>query len=313
MKNVNIGKTGLNAFNIGLGAGVVGNAMMYPNVTEEMGKDLIHAAFDEGIDFIDTAYLYGLGRSEKLIGEAVKQRGNREKIVISTKVSPSPEFVNGAVKTDIRPSALRKAADEALIRLQTDYIDILFLHFPDSRTPLGEAADALAQLKKEGKIRAVGASNLDFHQLQEFNAEGHLDVFQTEYSLLVRHAEEDILPYCREKNISVIPFYPLASGLLAGRYKHDDVFTDVSRSNHPLFQRQAFLENLEKVEKLKQFAEQKQAEPAQIALAWLLHQPGIDMIIPGATLPEQLRANLKTADIHLSEDDLKQMDRMFGS
>lgn len=171
MKNVNIGKTGLNAFNIGLGTGVVGNAMMYPKVTDEMGKDLIHAAFDEGIDFIDTAYLYGLGRSEELIGETVKQRSNREKIVISTKVSPSPEFVNGAVKTDIRPSALRKAADEALIRLQTDYIDILFLHFPDSRTPLGEAADALAQLKKEGKIRAVGASNLDFDQLQEFNAD----------------------------------------------------------------------------------------------------------------------------------------------
>ncbi|MDY7433360.1 aldo/keto reductase [Bacillus sp. V26] len=313
MNRVTIGKTGLSAFSIGLGAGVVGNTMMYPNVTEAMGKNLIHAAFDEGIDFVDTAYLYGLGRSEELIGEAVNQRGNREKVVISTKLSPSPEYVNGTVKTDIRPSALRKAAEDALVRLKTDYIDILFLHFPDSRTPLGEAANALADLRKEGKIRAIGASNLDFRQLQEFNAGGHLDVFQTEYSLLARHAEEHILPYCMEKEISVIPFYPLAAGLLAGRYKADDVFTDASRANHPLFQCDAYLKNLKKVEKLKRFAEQKQAEPAQVALSWLLHQPGIDLIIPGATRPGQLKTNIKTANLHLSKDELKQMDQIFSS
>ncbi|MDQ0113782.1 aldo/keto reductase [Paenibacillus harenae] len=306
-----IGKTGLQAFHIGLGAGVVGNTMMYPKVTEDMGKEIIHAALDHGIDFIDTAYLYGLGRSEELIGEALQQRGIREQVVLSTKASSNPQFAEGGLEVDNSPAALRQAVEDSLQRLRTDYIDIFFLHFPNSHTPLDEAAAALAELKREGKIRAIGASNLDFNQLQQFNADRHLDILQTEYSLLARKAEEQIIPYCLQHGISVIPIFPLSSGLLAGRYNKDDVFTDTARMNHPLFQREAYLESLERVERLKAFAQQKRQEPAQIALAWLLQQPGVDHIIPGASRPEQIEDNLRTLDVQLSEDDLRKIDAIF--
>ncbi|MBT2289347.1 aldo/keto reductase [Paenibacillus albidus] len=196
---------------------------------------------------------------------------------------------------------------------QSRYIDIFFLHFPDSRTPLSEAADVLAELKLSGKIKAVGASNLNFAQLQEFNSAGHLDVLQAEYSLLVRQAEADVIPYCLEHGISLIPFFPLASGLLAGKYKKDDVFSDVSRMNNPLFQQDAYPANLERVDRFKAFANDKEAEPAQIALAWLLTRPAVDLIFPGATRPDQIESNLQTLSVHLSEDELKQLDVIFGN
>ena len=308
---VTIGKTGLSAFKLGFGAGVVGNSMMYPKVDDNLSRQLIQTALDQGINFIDTAFLYGMGHSEELIGEALKKHGGREHLVISTKASPNPSFTEQGLQVDNSPAALRQAVDDSLLRLQTDYIDLFFLHFPDSRTPLGEAAETLAELKKSGKIRAIGASNLSFEQLLEFNANKHLDVLQAEYSLLVRQPEKDIIPYLLQHDISLIPFFPLASGLLAGKYKKEDVFTDTSRLNNPLFQKEAYLANLERVEQFKAFAQAKGAEPAQLALAWLLTRPVVDLIIPGATRPDQIESNLLTLNVHLNEDELQQLDSIF--
>ncbi|MGQ3478698.1 aldo/keto reductase [Paenibacillus sp. TY11] len=307
-----IGRTGLKAFKLGFGAGVVGNSMMYPKVDDTLSRQLIKAALEKGINFIDTAFLYGMGHSEELIGEAIREHGGREHLVISTKASSNPLFNQGRLEVDNSPAALRKAVDDSLMRLQTDYVDIFFLHFPDSRTPLSEAADTLAELKKSGKIKAIGASNLSFEQLQAFNADKHLDVLQAEYSLLVRHAEVDVIPYCLEHEISLIPFFPLASGLLAGKYKKDDVFNDTSRMNNPLFQKEAFLANLECVDRFKAFAKDKGIEPAQIALAWLLTRPAVDVIIPGATKPDQIESNLQTLGVRLTGDELKQLDIIFN-
>lgn len=306
---ITIGKTGIDAFKIGLGAGVVGNTMMYPKVTEEMGRKLVDAALEQGIDFIDTAYMYGMGRSEELIGEAIRHKGKRDQLVISTKVSANVHLMgDGKIQVDNSPKALRESVENSLRRLQTDYIDLLFIHYPDSSTPLSEAAGTLADLKQEGKIRAVGASNLDFEQLQDFNANGHMDVFQTEYSLLARNAESKLIPYCIQNDISLIPIFPLASGLLAGKYKKEDAFTDLSRKNNPMFQGEAYLANLEQVERLKVFAYEKNIELPQLALAWLLNRSGVDLIIPGATRPEQLKANLRMLEISLSDEDLKELD-----
>lgn len=306
-----IGSTGLQTSKIGLGAGVVGNTMMYPKITEETGTEIIEAALDQGIDFLDTAYLYGLGRSEELIGEALQRKGVRDRVIISTKAAANPQFTAGGLAVDNSPAALRQSVEDSLKRLQTDVIDIFILHFPDDRTPLKQAADTLNQLKLEGKIRAVGASNLDYNQLQAFNADGYLDVLQTEYSLLARQAEEDILPYCLRHHISVIPIFPLASGLLAGRYTKDDIFTDTARLNHPLFQREVYLDSPERVEQLKIWARQKNLDPAQISLAWLLLQNGVDLIIPGASRPDQISSNLRTLEVQLSEDDLRTIDTIF--
>ncbi|SFF39538.1 Predicted oxidoreductase [Paenibacillus algorifonticola] len=309
---VTIGRTGLTAFKLGFGAGVVGNSMMYPKVDDALSRQLIQSALEKGINFIDTAFLYGMGHSEELIGEAIRAHGGRERLVISTKASANPQFSQTGLEVDNSPAALRKSVDDSLMRLQTDYIDIFFLHFPDSRTPLSEAADTLAELKKSGKIKAIGASNLSFEQLQEFNANQHLDVLQAEYSLLVRQAEADVIPYCLEHEISLIPFFPLASGLLAGKYKKDDVFHDVSRMNNPLFQKEAYVANLERVDRFKAFAQAKGAEPAQIALAWLLTRPAVHLIIPGATKPDQMDSNLQTLNVQLSEEELKQLDVIFN-
>ncbi|MEH7362163.1 aldo/keto reductase [Priestia megaterium] len=309
---VEIGKTGLQAFKMGFGAGVVGNTMMYPKMDDNTSEKLIRTALNQGIEMIDTAYLYGMGKSEELIGETIHKHGRRENVIISTKASSNPQFSQNGLEVDNSSSALRQAVDDSLKRLQTDYIDIFHLHFPYSTTPLTESADTLAQLKKEGKIKAIGASNLNFQQLQEFNKEGHLDVLQAEYSLLVRHVEQDIVPYCLENNISLIPFFPLASGLLAGAYKKDDVFTDTSRLNNPLFQKEAFLANLKRVEQLKEFAKKKGVQPAQIALAWLLTRPAVDLIIPGATRPDQITVNLQALAIQLAEEELNELNTIFN-
>ncbi|MGN7760785.1 aldo/keto reductase [Paenibacillus sp. 22594] len=313
MNNRNtLGRTGLEAFKIGFGAGVIGNSMMYPKVDDTLSRQLIRTALSQGIDFIDTAFLYGLGHSEELIGEAIRKHGERERLILSTKASTNPQFTESGLQVDNSPAALRQAVDDSLTRLQTDYIDIFFMHFPYSSTPLAESAHTLAELKKSGKIRAVGASNLTFQQLQEFNADGHLDVLQAEYSLLVRQPEADVIPYCLEHGISLIPFFPLASGLLAGGYKKGEVFTDTSRLNNPLFQKDAYNANLDRVEQLKALAQIKGVSPAQISLAWLLTRPGVDLIMPGATKPEQIESNLQTLTVHLTPEDIAHLEIIFN-
>ncbi|MDQ0876269.1 aryl-alcohol dehydrogenase-like predicted oxidoreductase [Paenibacillus sp. V4I3] len=175
-----IGRTGLSAFKIGLGAGAVGNQMMYPNVTEETGKQLIHTALDENINFIDTAYLYGFGRSEQLIGEIIKERGGRDRLVISTKASADIKYIDGVMEVDNSRPALRQSIEDSLARLQTDYLDIFFLHFPDNKTPLAEVARTMAELKQEGKVKAIGVSNVTIDQLKAFNTDDHLDILQVQ-------------------------------------------------------------------------------------------------------------------------------------
>ena len=171
-------------------------------------------------------------------------------------------------------------------------------------------AGTLKELKDEGKIRAIGASNLSFRQLQEFNADGYLEVFQSEYSLIQREAEKDLLPYCEKNGISFIPYFPLASGLLTGKFTKDTVSED-SRKNRPPFQGEAFQQNLERVDKLKAVAEEKGVPAAHIALAWLLSQPAVDAIIPGAKRPDQLKHNLGALDVQLTEDEVQYISDIF--
>lgn len=228
---------------------------------------------------------------------------------LSTKAAANFKLTDqGAMQVDNSPSALRESVEHSLTRLQTDYIDVFFVHYPYSDTPLEEAAGALADLKQEGKIKSIGASNLSYEQLQQFNMDGYMDVFQTEYSLLARQAETDLIPYCLEHQISVIPTFPLASGLLAGQYKKEDTFTDLSRMNNPMFQGEDYITNLERVERMKDYAAKKDMTLPQMALAWLLNRPGVDLIIPGATRPDQLRTNMRTTEVVLTDADMEHLD-----
>ncbi|XYU17601.1 aldo/keto reductase [Bacillus pumilus] len=309
MKKVTLGRTDLQVNPIGLGTNAVGGHNLFPNLSEDAGRELVETALDQGVNFLDSAFIYGLGRSEELIGEIIAKRGGRENLVLATK--GAHKEVNGQIELDNSRDFLREQVENSLKRLQTDYIDLYYMHFPDGRTPLEEVAGTLKELKDEGKIRAIGASNLDFEQLQAFNRDGYLDVLQSEYSLLKREAEQDLLPYCVEHRISFIPYFPLASGLLTGKFTKDATFDDI-RAKDPLFQSEAFLQNLEKVDKLKAIAQSKNAETAHVALAWLLAQDGIDAIIPGAKRAEQVLQNLKTNDVQLTKEEINQIDHIFS-
>ncbi|MGG0051893.1 aldo/keto reductase [Bacillus atrophaeus] len=303
-----LGKTDLQVKRIGFGANAVGGHNLFPNLNDETGRDLVRTALDGGVNFIDTAFIYGLGRSEELIGEIVSERGGRDQLVIASK--GAHKEVNGGIELDNSREFLRGEVEKSLKRLKTDYIDLYYVHFPDGKTPMAEVAGTLKELKDEGKIKAIGASNLDFKQLQEFNADGYLEVFQSEYSLIHRDAEKDLLPYCEEQGISFIPYFPLASGLLTGKFTKDSTFDDIRKDN-PQFQGETFIKNLEKVDKLKALAKDKQAETAHLALAWLLTRPAIDAIIPGAKRPDQLTNNLRTLDIQLTDDEAEYISGIF--
>ena len=307
-KKVRIGKTDLYINPIGLGTNAVGGHNLFPNLNEETGREIVRTAIDHGINFIDTAYIYGPERSEELIGEVIREKDMREQLVIATK--GAHKFAEDQMIVDNSPDFLRKSVEDSLIRLRTDYIDLFYIHFPDEHTPKDEAVGALKKLKDEGKIRAIGVSNFSMEQLKEANKDGYVDVIQSEYNLLKRQAEDELLPYAKEHSISFVPYFPLASGLLTGKYTKNSPITD-GRSRNPLFQGAAFEDNLAKVEKLREIATAKEAEVAHLVLAWYLKQETIDAVIPGAKQPEQVLQNIKALNIHLTVEECAQISGIF--
>ncbi|WP_423802511.1 aldo/keto reductase [Neobacillus sp. SAB-20_R2A] len=308
VKQIQIGKTDLYVNPIGLGTNAVGGHNLFPNLDEEAGRDLVRAGLEQGINFLDTAFIYGPKRSEEIVGEVVKERGNRSEIVIATKAAH--KFVGNEVVLDNSPAFLKQSVEESLQRLQTDYIDLFYIHFPDQDTPKDEAVGALKQLKDEGKIRAIGVSNFSLEQLKEANKDGYVDVYQGGYNLLSREAEKELFPYTIEHDISFVPFYPLASGFLTGKY---NIHTVISEKNQkrPQFQKEVYEQNLAKIEKVREIAEAKGVEVAHVVLAWYLTRDGIDVIIPGAKNADQVLHNLKTLDVELSPQEIQSIDQIF--
>ncbi|WP_314592017.1 aldo/keto reductase [Paenibacillus terrigena] len=307
-KQTRIGKTDLVVNPIGLGASTVGGHNIFPNLNEEVGIDLVRAAINHGVNFLDTAFFYGMGRSEELIGEVIKEAGKRHDLILATKGGLT--LAGHDIAMDNSPAFLKQAVEGSLKRLQTDYIDLFYIHVPDQDTPKDEAVGVLKQLKDEGKIRAIGVSNFSLEQLKEANKDGYVDVLQGNYNLLQREAEQEFFPYTTENNISFIPYFPLASGILAGKYNKDMTFNDL-RKDMPLFQGDVFKKNLEKVEQLRKIVNEKNAEVAHVVLAWYLTHDSIDVIIPGAKRAEQVLDNIKTLDVQLTEEEINEIDRIF--
>lgn len=307
-EKVRIGETDLYVTPIGLGANAVGGQNMYPNITDEAGKDVVRAAIENDMDFIDTAFSYGKGHSEELIGEVLKETGKRQDIVLATK---GAHIYKGdeTIKTNA-PDFLKETVDASLKRLQTDYIDLFYIHHPDEDTPKDEAVGALKELKDAGKIRAIGVSNFSIEQLKEANKDGYVDVIQDHYNLLNRGAEDELFPYVLENNISFVPFFPFASGILAGKYDENTTFDDF-RKDMPHLQGETFKHNLEKVEKLRNLANARETEVSNLVLAWYLAQEPIDVVIPGAKRPKQVKSNLETLDVYLSKAEKDEISQIF--
>jgi len=306
IKKTRIGKTDLFVNRIGLGTNAVGGHNLFPNLDEEAGKELVRTGLDHGINFLDTAYFYGPGRSEELVGEVVKERGDRSNIVIATKAAH--KLVGNDIVLDNSPAFLKRSVEESLKRLQTDYIDLFYIHAPDQHTPKDEAVGALKQLKDEGKIRAIGVSNFSIEQLKEANKDNYVDVYQGEYNLLSRGAEKELFPYVREKSISFVPFFPLAEGLLTGKYNQN---TNLAEKSGKFFEKEVFERTLEKVEKVRKIAVAKKAEVAHVVLAWYLTRDVIDVIIPGAKRADQVSQNLKTLEVELMAEEIQEIDQIF--
>lgn len=304
---VNLGKSDVEVFPIALGTNAVGGHNLYPNLDEEQGKDVVRQAINHGINLLDTAYIYGPERSEELVGEVVKEYP-REQIKIATK--GSHEFdENQEVHQNNQPEYLKQQVENSLKRLQTDYIDLYYIHFPDDNTPKDQAVAALQELKEQGKIKAIGVSNFTLDQLKEANKDGYVDVVQLEYNLLHRE-NEAVLQYCVDHQITFIPYFPLASGILAGKYDENTKFSD-HRTTRRDFKPSVFEENVRRVKALERIATSHQTSIANIVLAFYLTRPAIDVIIPGAKRAEQVIENIKAADIVLSDDEIQYIDELF--
>ena len=303
MKYTKLKKSNIEVSVIGLGTNAVGGHNLFQNLNEEDGKDFVREALKNGVTFIDTADIYGPGRSEELVGEVLKEF-NREDYVIATKGAQQWSS-DGSIKTNNRPEYLREALENSLQRLQLDYVDLYYLHFPDGETPFAESIGELARLKEEGKIRSIGISNVSLQQLKEANANGDISVLQSPYNMFDRSAEAELLPYCIENNISFIPYGPLAFGLLGGGFTKDSKLDEQDwRNSIPLFQGDQFQQTLTKVDKLKEFALKKDTTLPNLALAWLLAQEGVDAVIPGGKRKERIRENTQASDIVLSNEEL---------
>lgn len=303
MKYTTLKKTDIQISALGLGTNAVGGHNLYNGLNEEEGKNMVHTALDHGVTFLDTADVYGTGRSEELVGEVLKSY-KRDQYVVATK--GGSDWRTNTKNND--PAYLRQALHDSLERLQLDYVDLYYIHWPDGETPLNEAVEELATLRDEGKIRAIGVSNVSLEQLKEANVNGDVNAVQLAYHMLNREIEKEILPYCVENGISIVAYGPLAFGLLGGKYTKDLELPEGDfRRGLPLFQKGEFEKNLSIVEELKKVAKRKGTDLSNLALAWLLTQPGVDAVIPGGKKPEQVKSNLSATDVRLSEEDLAEI------
>lgn len=296
MKYSKLGVSDLNVSRVGLGGLQFGTPGL--SIGDEAGmKEVINTALDSGINFIDTAEIYAAGGSERVIGETVKERGDRDDLIIATKVFPE----------HMRYDDVIKAANASLKRLQTDVIDLYQVHHPNPIVPVAETMKAMDYLLREGKIRYVGVSNFDAAQTQraiDSLKNGEIVSNQLEYSIIVRDVEKELLPYLREIGIATIAYSPLASGLLTGKYDEDtELPEDDRRARFPLFGKK---ENRRRVSALVhvmgEVAKAHDAKVPQVALNWLLKFDDV-FPIPGAKTPSQAMSNANAAEWMMTEEE----------
>jgi aryl-alcohol dehydrogenase-like predicted oxidoreductase len=267
------------------------------------------AALDLGINLFDTAHAYGFGAAEQLLGEALKPeiQSARESIVIATKGGLRKK--DGVSVRDSSPAGLRRDLESSLSFLGTDYVDLYQVHWPDPATPIATTAETLDEFVREGLVRFVGVSNYDARQMATFQGVRPIDTLQPPYHLFRRDVEKSILPFAREHGIGVLVYGPLAHGLLSGRMTKLTSFApDDWRSKSDLFVGEAFRQNLAVVRDLTQFAARRDATAAQLAIAWTLSNPAVDVAIVGARSAEQIRQTAPAADLRLSPEDIAQIE-----
>ena len=282
------GNTDIQVTPVGLGTWAIGG-WMWGGTDEAQSIDTIHRAIDKGIGLIDTAPVYGFGRSEEIVGKALAN-GRRDQVALATKVALNWNEDHDKIWRDSTASRIEREVEDSLKRLQTDRIDIYQVHWPDPKTPMEETARALENLYQAGKIRAIGVSNFTPAQMDELQKSVPLHSLQPPYNLFERDIEQEILPYCLENGIATITYGGLCRGLLTGKMREDTQFTgDDLRRNDPKFQGERYRQYLNAVAELDAFAQERyQKNVLALALRWLVDQPGVTTALWGARRPEQL-------------------------
>ncbi len=261
---------------------------------------VVQAAIDEGINFFDTADIYGGGQSEEFLGRALGRR--RGDVLIATKFGMKMDDQRQGAK----PAYVRQAVEDSLRRLGTDHIDLYQLHTPDPAVPIADTLDALEGLVQAGKVREIGCSNFSAAQLREAN--GRFASVQNQYSLLHREPEEEVLPECVRAGVAFLPFFPLASGLLSGKYRRGEALPEGSRGQAGWGPKVYTEVNLAMVEWLIQFAEAKGHTLLELAFSWLASRPAVASVIAGATSAGQVRANASAANWKLTPEEMAEID-----
>ncbi len=291
---------------VGLGCNNFGGRLDYDSTAA-----VVHSAIDAGITFFDTADIYGGTKSEEFLGRALGAR--RDEIVLATKFGMQVDAERKGAKPDYVPRAL----EDSLRRLQTDHIDLYQLHAPDPTTPIADTLGALDECVRAGKVREIGCSNFTVAQLQEAESAppagaAHFVSVQNQYSLLHRDVEGDVLPECERAGLSFLPYFPLASGVLTGKYRRGEAppagarLSGVKANEGPLAD-----DKLAVVERLTAFAQSRGRTTVELAIAWIAAHGPVASVIAGATSPEQVGANVAAADWALGDDELAEIDALL--
>lgn len=315
MKYRRLGHSGLQVSAIGLGTNNFGGVLIGGRMDYSESETVLRRSIDEGINFIDTANTYGKGLAEEFLGKMLK--GSRDKVVISTKVGnnrgDAPNSYGGSRKH------VMEQVEISLRKLQTDYIDLYQIHYYDPFTPIEETLRVMDTLIAQGKIRYAGCSNFAAWQVAEtmgaarlLNTNPFVSV-EPEYSMLKRGIEKELLPCCQRYKLGIIPYFPLASGFLTGKYKRGKQAPENTRLAVQNKRAQSILtdENFEVLEKLEAFAAERSHTLTELAFGWLLAHPEVSTVIAGATSPEQVSANAKAAEWQLSESDMQELNSIL--
>lgn len=316
-----IGTTELEASVIGYGCWVISGSDFWTGTGDESSIKAVQTAYDMGINFFDVAPVYGFGHAEELLGKALK--GKREKVIIASKCGLVWDDQKRITNLLSKRSIL-KEIDDSLRRLGTDYIDIYQMHWPDYNTPIEETMDALNQIKKEGKIRFIGASNFPIKLLNEARKYGEIVSHQCLYNMIDRNAdfyhniplyyktEEEIIPDCKENKTAFIPYSPLCQGLLSGTFKPGENFDEKDvRNANPELKGERLARNLQIVEELKKVAERIGKPLSQIALNWLIKNETVTTIIAGATKTAHIKDNVESAAWELDDETYKEINSIL--